>query len=1117
MKPQILKITGINSFNDTQQIDFSKILEKGMFGIFGDTGSGKSTIIDCITLVLYGKIVRYDGKSGNGDFLNLNRNNGKVEFIFSIKDGKEEIFYEIVRQFKRTNKGEIKLDVIRLTILKNEEKEIIADKKKDVENKIIDIIGLSYEDFTKAVVLPQGKFSDFLMLENSDKRKMLQRIFSLEKYGDKLKDKINEKKSNQENIVNNLKKEIEIYGDISIENIEEENKILKEKELALNHINDEIKKIEEEEKYFNNIFKLKQDLINYNDKLQQLIPYENTVLDFEKKLNLILEAEKIAVHILEVDNILDENKKILENKNRLNEKINIIKDKYNNTEKEYNYYKNKKDEEKPKLDKIKQGLEQCINFINEKNKIEKEILNIKNDLETIKKEKQIFIKKVSNIENKKELLKKEIESIVNFNEENKIDNNLKENLKNAIDLKDEEASINKKILEIKENLDIYSKKQEENKINIAKLEEEILNTENIIKAIIINNIDNLQNKIKQNENIIKKLSNENINIEQKIQEINIQIKIQENKEVLQELAKNLIKNEPCPLCGATQHPSPINIILDSITETLNKDKLENEQQLNQNLEYINNLKLKNNLINKNIEDIKIIGKKYNIEDYKNIADDFIFNENDILKNIYDYENSINTLSQQLNFIKISNENIINLKDEKEKELDNINNVLLNVKKDLDSLYKSLNTDNFYEKYENILNIENIINKNNERYLIINKELDIIDNENSNIINNINNLEKQEISLQTKEEEKRASIQDIGIKIKDLSYDKDPKEYILVIDKEINDILLNEEKYKNLFDKVLEEKNTLEKDINDIQLKIKINEDNINKKSIYIDDFIEKSIFENKNEALESYNQRDRKQFYEQKIKSYKEKYDDYSYNIKRINKEFENLNVDNNIDINILSEKVENIVNKKQMLLNENKELIQNITTLKININQKEEMLKKIEKTIKIIKEEESKLDLLKELSDLNKGGVFVEYVANRYLKHIVLDASKRLFNMSQSKYSLDLLDNNFVIKDNYNGGIMRSPRSLSGGEVFMASLSLALSLSSKIQLKNKAPLEIFFLDEGFGTLDNNTLDIVINTLEQLQTNNISVGIITHVEEIKNRVQNKITVLSSENGAKIVI
>ena len=124
---------------------------------------------------------------------------------------------------------------------------------------------------------------------------------------------------------------------------------------------------------------------------------------------------------------------------------------------------------------------------------------------------------------------------------------------------------------------------------------------------------------------------------------------------------------------------------------------------------------------------------------------------------------------------------------------------------------------------------------------------------------------------------------------------------------------------------------------------------------------------------------------------------------------------------------------------------------------------------------------------------------------------------MSQKKFSIQLLNNNFVIKDHYNGGVIRSPKSLSGGEVFMASLSLCLSLSSKIQLKNKSPLEVFFLDEGFGTLDTNTLDTVINTLEQLQTDNVTVGLISHVDEIKNRVQNKINVLKTSDGTKIQI
>ena len=1117
MKPQILKITGINSFNEPQEIDFSKILEKGIFGIFGDTGSGKSTIIDSITLALYGKIVRYDGKIGNGDFLNLSRNNGKVEFIFSIKDGKEEIFYEIVRQFKRTNKGDIKSDIIRLSIFNDEQKNIIADKKKDVENKIIDIIGLSYEDFTKAVVLPQGKFSDFLMLENTDKRKMLQRIFGLEKYGDKLKDKINEKKYNQENVVYNLKKEIEMYGNVSIINIQEQKNIVKEKENLLNSITIEIEEIEEEEKYFNSILKLKQDYIFYENKLQELIPYEKTVLDFENRLNFILEAEKIVSHIIEEDNILNENKKILTDTNILKQRLEYVKNEYNKIENNYIYYKSKKDEEKPKLDKIKQDLEQCLSFINERDTLKRDVLSINNSLEDIVKEKEKHKNKVLYIENQKSILKKEIQSIIEFNETNRIDNNIKENLKRAIDLKDEEKNINNKIEDIKQNLTTYDEKIIENKINLDKIKKEIFNIQNIIKYIIINNVNNLQNKIKENDNIIEQVLNKNIDIQNKVEELNTQIKIQENKEILKDLAKELMEDKPCPLCGSTKHPSPIDIILDNIIDSLNNEKIKNEQKIKENVDYVNSLKLKNNIKYKNIEDIKIIGEKYSIYNYESISNDFILDEKDILKKIYDYENKLNNLNQNLNSILISNENIINLKQEKIKELDINNNMLLNIKNDLDKYYKILQTNNFYEKYENILNIENIVNKNNERYLAINKEIDIIENQNVKVLNDINVLEKQEISLETKKKEKQLNITDINIKIEKLSYNENPKEYIKVVEKDISDILINEQKYKDLFEKILEEKINLEKDINDNLLKIKINKDNINKKSIYIDEFINKSIFKDKNQVLENYKQKHQKDFYEQKIKSYKEKFDDYSYNIKRIEEDFEKLKLEKNIDIGILNEKVQNISNKKKELSNKNSELIEKITILKIDILQKEETFKKVENIAKIIKEEERKLDLLKELSDLNKGGIFVEYVANRYIKHIVLDASKRLFNMSQSKYSLELLENNFVIKDNYNGGIIRSPRSLSGGEVFMASLSLALSLSSKIQLKNKSPLEIFFLDEGFGTLDNNTLDTVINTLEQLQTNNISVGIITHVEEIKNRVQNKIIVTSNENGAKINI
>ena len=89
-----------------------------------------------------------------------------------------------------------------------------------------------------------------------------------------------------------------------------------------------------------------------------------------------------------------------------------------------------------------------------------------------------------------------------------------------------------------------------------------------------------------------------------------------------------------------------------------------------------------------------------------------------------------------------------------------------------------------------------------------------------------------------------------------------------------------------------------------------------------------------------------------------------------------------------------------------------------------------------------------------------------------------------------------------------------------MASLALALALSSQIQMKGAAPLELFFLDEGFGTLDETCLEVVMESLENIRTKRRSVGVITHVEEIKNRIPVRLLVEPArmgEGGSKIRI
>jgi hypothetical protein len=100
----------------------------------------------------------------------------------------------------------------------------------------------------------------------------------------------------------------------------------------------------------------------------------------------------------------------------------------------------------------------------------------------------------------------------------------------------------------------------------------------------------------------------------------------------------------------------------------------------------------------------------------------------------------------------------------------------------------------------------------------------------------------------------------------------------------------------------------------------------------------------------------------------------------------------------------------------------------------------------------------------------------------------------------LELADEcEFVIRDDFNGCQRRPVSTLSGGETFLTSLALALALSSKIQLKGQ-PLGFFFLDEGFGTLDAEKLDLVIGALEKLHDRERMVGIISHVKELKERL-----------------
>ena len=141
-------------------------------------------------------------------------------------------------------------------------------------------------------------------------------------------------------------------------------------------------------------------------------------------------------------------------------------------------------------------------------------------------------------------------------------------------------------------------------------------------------------------------------------------------------------------------------------------------------------------------------------------------------------------------------------------------------------------------------------------------------------------------------------------------------------------------------------------------------------------------------------------------------------------------------------------------------------------------------------------------------------------LKHLLDLANVHLYKLNK-RYSLKMEDNykpkeelNFNLIDHYQTDQARLVDTSSGGEKFIISLALALGLSD-LASKN-VKIDSLFIDEGFGTLDSNTLETVISTLETLQSQGKMIGIISHVENLKERIPTQIQITKKNNGVSEV-
>lgn len=227
-------------------------------------------------------------------------------------------------------------------------------------------------------------------------------------------------------------------------------------------------------------------------------------------------------------------------------------------------------------------------------------------------------------------------------------------------------------------------------------------------------------------------------------------------------------------------------------------------------------------------------------------------------------------------------------------------------------------------------------------------------------------------------------------------------------------------------------------------------------------------------------------------------------------------------DIDAEKEKKHNLSLEKQRSNSSQKEIYARIRT---NTDIKEKISSKIAE----LNDVGQKLTRLKALSDTANGNIngkekvmLETYIQAAYFEKIINRANQKLLAMTNGQYELirkKSADNNrsqsgldLNVIDHYNGS-ERSVKTLSGGESFKASLSLALGLSEEIQSSSGGiKLDTIFVDEGFGSLDEESLSQAMNALNVLADGKRLIGIISHVSELKNRIEKQIVVTKEKSG-----
>lgn len=1162
MRPIKLEIKGLNSYVNKQTIDFEKLTERGLFGIFGKTGSGKSTILDAITLSLYGSIAR-----NTKEYINSLSEKAEISYEFEIGSRR----YIVDRHIIRSKAGGIKTSYARvLEKLGDGNENVLADKVNEVNETIIKIIGLTANDFTKSVVLPQDKFNDFLKLGGIDRRNMLERIFNLEKYGKKLIERVRNRKNETKNKMDMLQVSLSHYEDATDEKYDEMIKKL-ENDKEDCRVKNRLYK-EKVEKY--DVDKvIYENQKRYNEAKSLLKIYEDKKEEIEEKRKKMSRAENANMIDPYIDNVEKLQKQFEESKNQLKiieEEIRLIKKDLEISRGRFAEIERKKDDTIPRLSEDRIKFERAKNLLEETEELNIKLIKLKTDGEKLELKKKELLKNIEDIKAQQDLYAGKIKDSENRLSEINVPAAFRQNVekgysyikelnevkkeleKSELDLQKCEAeysennialklvgrdrdSVKERIGEIENRIAIMMKNSPLTSDEITKKTEYVTEMKSELRTLkqLEEERDNLQSELNDCLEKRHRISREISTSEDRLSKIRKDIEtakknIDEFKYLnrVSDIRKELQDGKPCPVCGSLDHMRTDSTNYDDRIEyyegILTKEK-SNERDEIERLDslkikrsgYLSEEKIKTEAINKKKTEIGErnsidLSKKYdsetrNLEAEKRTVSDWNSEKARLEEDLRRYKDDYSRNDKEYTRIDELLKGIMRRRLSLSEDVSELKSKKNKLELEIVSIKRITKVDDIFSKVEEIkaneIESESIEKELAEFRSIKSK----IDKEFDDCKTSIYSIEVFISSIEKDFEGNKKQYTEKTDEAQRITRGKNPNELLEKTEQEINKINSSYSELKKEFDdksKAREDKDSLR---SKVQGECNTTEEQLGYYKNVLKDMLAKYRFDSAYTVKKFVMPTVDIEIMRKEISDYDEGRKNLDFKIDDLEKKLDGRKVKEE-EFDGLNEEIIRLKDEIGELEKSNAVLFDRITAMKKDLEKKKKIKSEFDKV-------SNDYRLLDEIDRIVQGNKFVEYVATNHLKYIALEASKRLSTITNGRYALEINDAlEFVMRDNFNGGERRGVDTLSGGETFLTSLSLALALSSQIQMKGNAPLEFFFLDEGFGSLDVELLDTVMESLEKLHSSNLSIGIISHVEELKNRVPVKLVVTAGEIG-----